>query len=118
MDVEGKLTDTTVLVVDDVAASRYAMGTVLRRAGHHVVPVATGGEALVELDARLRRGVLPDVALVDGTYMVLGAVDPNGKPLPPRKGLLTSVLIKDHGTWQVAASRSMIPIPLPWRPQK
>ncbi|WP_367323695.1 SpoIIE family protein phosphatase [Streptomyces sp. HUAS ZL42] len=65
MDVDGKLTDTTVLVVDDVAASRYAMGTVLRRAGHRVVPVATGGEALVELDVRLRKGILPDVALVD-----------------------------------------------------
>jgi len=58
-----------------------------------------------------------DVALVDGTYLVLGAVDPNGQPLPARKGLLTSVLIKEHGVWHVAASRSMIPIPLPWRPR-
>lgn len=65
MEVDGKLTDTTVLVVDDVAASRYAMGTVLRRAGHRVVPAASGQEALVELDVRLRRGTLPDVALVD-----------------------------------------------------
>jgi uncharacterized protein (TIGR02246 family) len=59
-----------------------------------------------------------DVALVDGTYMVIGAVDPNGQALPPRKGLLSSVLIKEDGTWRVAASRSMIPIPLPWRPKK
>ena len=58
-----------------------------------------------------------DVALVDGTYAVVGAVDPNGQPLPPRKGLLTSVLLKEHGAWHVAASRSMIPIPLPWRPR-
>jgi hypothetical protein len=56
--------------------------------------------------------------MVDGTYMVIGAVDPNGQALPPRKGLLTSVLIKEDGNWRVAASRSMIPIPLPWRPQK
>ncbi|MBD0837208.1 fused response regulator/phosphatase [Streptomyces sp. TRM68416] len=56
---------TTVMVVDDVAANRYAMGAVLRRAGHRVVPVASGGEALVELDTRLHGGVLPDVALVD-----------------------------------------------------
>ena len=61
--------------------------------------------------------VTGDVALVDGTYLVVGAVDPNGQPLPPRKGLLTSVLIKEDGTWHVAASRSMIPIPLPWRPK-
>ncbi|MEV6169689.1 fused response regulator/phosphatase [Streptomyces sp. NPDC051954] len=65
MDVNGKRTDTTVLVVDDVAASRYAMGAMLRRAGYQVVPVATGHEALVELDVRLRKGHLPDVALVD-----------------------------------------------------
>ncbi|MFI8892684.1 SpoIIE family protein phosphatase [Streptomyces paradoxus] len=56
---------STVLVVDDVAASRYAMGAVLQRAGHRVVPVASGGEALIELDVRLRDGTLPDVALVD-----------------------------------------------------
>ncbi|MET9757503.1 fused response regulator/phosphatase [Streptomyces sp. NPDC006372] len=67
MDGNGtqQATGTTVLVVDDVAASRYAMGAVLRRAGHQVVPVASGGEALVELDVRLRDGTLPDVALVD-----------------------------------------------------
>ncbi|MFE3854424.1 SpoIIE family protein phosphatase [Streptomyces griseorubiginosus] len=65
MDDKGKLTGTTVMVVDDVEASRYAMGTVLSRAGHRVVPVATGGEALAELDTRLRKGTLPDVALVD-----------------------------------------------------
>ncbi|MDX3840869.1 fused response regulator/phosphatase [Streptomyces europaeiscabiei] len=57
--------ETTVLVVDDAAAGRYAMGAVLRRAGHSVVPVASAGEALAELDLRLRSGALPDVALVD-----------------------------------------------------
>jgi serine phosphatase RsbU (regulator of sigma subunit)/CheY-like chemotaxis protein len=65
MDVNGKVTDTTVLVVDDVAASRFAMGTVLRRAGHRVVAVASGADALDEIDVRLRKGTLPDVALVD-----------------------------------------------------
>ncbi|MEU0069207.1 fused response regulator/phosphatase [Streptomyces sp. NPDC006332] len=65
MDVEGKRTGTTVLVVDDVADSRYAMAAMLSRAGHRVVPVATGGEALSELDARLRKGTLPEVALID-----------------------------------------------------
>ncbi|MFC7309743.1 SpoIIE family protein phosphatase [Streptomyces monticola] len=62
MNVTG---ETTVLVVDDVAANRYAMGAVLRRAGHRVVPVASAGEALIELDVRMRSGALPDVALVD-----------------------------------------------------
>jgi serine phosphatase RsbU (regulator of sigma subunit)/CheY-like chemotaxis protein len=65
MDVNGKLTGTTVMVVDDAEASRYAMGSVLSRAGHRVVPVASAGEALSELDVRLLKGTLPDVALVD-----------------------------------------------------
>ncbi|MFE9764884.1 SpoIIE family protein phosphatase [Streptomyces sp. NPDC005808] len=65
MDVNGKRTDTTVLVVDDVAASRYAMGAMLRRAGYQVVAAGSGHDALVELDVRLRKGTLPDVALID-----------------------------------------------------
>jgi len=65
MDVDEKPTGTTVMVVDDVAASRYAMGSVLSRAGHRVVAVASGGEALDELAERQRKGTLPDVALVD-----------------------------------------------------
>lgn len=65
MDVDGALTGTTVMVVDDAEASRFAMGTLLSRAGHRVISVATGAEALAELDVRLRKGTLPDVALVD-----------------------------------------------------
>ncbi|MDO0915500.1 fused response regulator/phosphatase [Streptomyces sp. DT2A-34] len=65
MDGYGRQAGATVMVVDDVSASRYAMGAVLRRAGHDVVPVASAGEALSELDVRLRAGALPDVALVD-----------------------------------------------------
>ncbi|MFE6171675.1 SpoIIE family protein phosphatase [Streptomyces sp. NPDC056464] len=63
----------TVMVVDDVPTNRYAMGAVLRRAGHDVVPVASAGEALSELDERLRAGALPDAALVD-----VGLPDMNG----------------------------------------
>ncbi|MFM9448972.1 SpoIIE family protein phosphatase [Streptomyces acidiscabies] len=52
-------------MVDDVAASRYAMGAVLRRAGHRVVDAATGHDALREVSVRLRAGTPFDVALVD-----------------------------------------------------
>lgn len=89
MQVNGEPTDCTVLVVDDAAAGRYAMGAVLRRAGHRVVLTASAGEALVELDARLRAGSLPDVALID-----VGLPDMNGfdlcrrlKALPPMAAL-------------------------------
>jgi uncharacterized protein (TIGR02246 family) len=61
--------------------------------------------------------VTGDVALVDGSYVVLNAKDPNGQPLSPRKGLVSAVVLHEDDTWHVAASRSMIPIPLPWRPR-
>ncbi|WP_240659731.1 fused response regulator/phosphatase [Streptomyces sp. WAC 01529] len=64
MSANGKA-DTTILVVDDTAASRYALGAVLRRDGHRVILAASAGEALLELDARHRAGDLPDVALID-----------------------------------------------------
>jgi uncharacterized protein (TIGR02246 family) len=56
-----------------------------------------------------------DTALVDGSYELSGATDPAGKPIPVRKGHLTSMLLKENGRWWVAASRLMIPVPLVWR---
>ncbi|MGW5862579.1 SpoIIE family protein phosphatase [Streptomyces sp. NPDC055239] len=87
MSVKGKqvVTVSTVLVVDDVPASRYALSAVLRRAGHRVLLAASASEALIELDVRMRAGDLPDVALVD-----VGLPDMSGyelcrrmKQLPP-----------------------------------
>lgn len=59
--------------------------------------------------------VTGDVALIDGTYELTGATDPKGKAVPPRKGHLTAVLLKERGQWGVAASRLMIPLQLVWR---
>lgn len=56
-----------------------------------------------------------DIALVDGTYAIDGVKDPSGNAIPPRKGYLTAVLLNERGTWRIAASRLMIPAPLPWR---
>lgn len=57
-----------------------------------------------------------DVALVEGSYELIGVQDQHGKDIPPRKGRLTSVLLKEPDVgWRVAASRSMIPVPLVWR---
>ncbi|MFD7712661.1 SpoIIE family protein phosphatase [Streptomyces sp. NPDC059786] len=82
-DTERYDTASTVLVVDDTAAGRYALAAVLRRAGHRVVAVACAHEALTEIDARLRAGTLPDLALVD-----VGLPDMSGFELCRR--------LKDH----------------------
>jgi uncharacterized protein (TIGR02246 family) len=59
--------------------------------------------------------ITEDVALVDGTYSITGIVDPKGKEIAERKGLLTSIFLKEKGRWQIEVSRLMIPAPLPWR---
>ena len=55
------------------------------------------------------------VALIDGSYELSGARMPDGKELPARKGHLTSVLMYEDSKWWIAASRLMIPIPLPYK---
>ena len=59
--------------------------------------------------------ITQDVAMVDGKYDLSGVVDLEGKQLPTRSGHLTAVLMREDGTWRVAAGRAMIPVPLVYR---
>jgi uncharacterized protein (TIGR02246 family) len=59
--------------------------------------------------------ITADVALGDGTYELTGVVSPDGKPIPPRKGRLSTIFLSERGRWWIAASRLMIPAPLPYR---
>ncbi len=72
-------------------------------------------DTTLDLDIDAVWFVTGDVALVDGSYALIGARDPKGNELPVRKGHLTSILLKEHGRWNIAASRLMIPTSLPWR---
>jgi uncharacterized protein (TIGR02246 family) len=56
-----------------------------------------------------------NMAIVDGNYELRGATLPNGTELAPRRGHFTAVLLHEDGRWQVAASRLMIPMPLPYK---
>ena len=56
-----------------------------------------------------------DVALIDGTYELTGALDPAGQDIAMRNGHLTSVFMREGGSWWIAASRLMIPSTLPYR---
>lgn len=57
----------TLLVVEDDAVTREAVGAVLRREGYNVISAANGEEAL----ARLRSGLQPDLILLDMLMPVL-----------------------------------------------
>lgn len=112
-----------------------AMAALWTRQGDTIEPdgtAAEGREAVEELFKEEHAGafkaasitlkidlvwmITPNVALVNGTYAVSGVRDGEGKEISlPRKGLLTSVMLNEDGQWWVAASRTVIPIPLPWR---
>ncbi len=49
-----------------------------------------------------------DVAIVDGAFEVVGAIDVVGRAIE-LKGLFTYVLTNDDGEWFIDAYRSMIP---------
>ena len=56
--------------------------------------------------------------MVDGKYDLSGVRDLEGKQLPTRTGHLTAVLMREDGTWKVAAGRAMIPVPLVYKPKE
>ncbi|MEU6306063.1 fused response regulator/phosphatase [Streptomyces chartreusis] len=119
MNYDVKQSDATVMVVDDVPTNRYAMGAVLRRAGHHVVPVASAGEALSELDVRLRAGALPDVALVDVGLPDMSGFElcrrvkstPSTAALPVVHFSATAVDAKDRCRGLDAGADAFLPVP-------
>ena len=87
----------SVLLVDDDEAKRYVLATWLRRAGHHVTEVATGGAALdivggfelVVLDVNL-----PDMSGFDVCRQIKS--DPRTAAIPVIQVSATAVEVKDR----------------------
>ena len=111
-----------------------ALGKMWIADGDHLEPdgrVAKGREAVTALfktehDSVFKKTTLSltidsvwlittEVALADGNYEITGIVAPDGTAIPKRAGHLTSVLLREHGKWGIAASRLMIPAPLPYK---
>jgi uncharacterized protein (TIGR02246 family) len=71
----------------------------------HVPPWSTIlREATLTADSIGVRQLRPDVAVVDLRWTTAGHKTPDGKPLPPRKGMMHVVMIQHDGTWLVASS--------------
>lgn len=51
--------------------------------------------------------IVDGVALADGPYTITGIRDADGKVVPPRRGHLANVLVRDGGVWRIGASRVM-----------
>ena len=66
--------------------------------------------AVVETSIRFLR---PDVAVVHARWHLTGETGLEGKPLPPRNGIMTLVTIKTGGTWLITTSQNTDIVPLP-----
>lgn len=54
------------------------------------------------------RFLAPDIALVDGAWTIIGAVDAPGKELPPIKVRGLELVKKKNGHWRFVATREMV----------
>ncbi len=59
------------------------------------------------------RFLCPDVAVVHVRWELTGDTGLEGKPLPPRKGVLTHVVEKVGGQWLITSSQNTDIVPLP-----
>jgi uncharacterized protein (TIGR02246 family) len=53
------------------------------------------------------RFIRDDIAAVDVHWEMTGATDPHGNPRPDRQGLLSFVMAKDTGRWQIVVMHNL-----------
>jgi len=54
----------------------------------------------------------PDVAVVNGTYEIMGLKTADGEDMAI-KGLYMNVIVKQAGEWKIHCARPMVPLPMP-----
>jgi uncharacterized protein (TIGR02246 family) len=64
------------------------------------------------------RFIRPDVAAVDVRWKMTGAVDAQGNPRPDREGLLSFVMTKNTGRWEIVVMHNLDISALPPPPPK
>jgi uncharacterized protein (TIGR02246 family) len=53
----------------------------------------------------------PDVAIVHSTWMLTGQVDRQNEPVPDREGIITVVVARQAGRWQISAFQNTDIVP-------
>lgn len=59
------------------------------------------------------RFIRPEVAAVDVRWKMTGAIDPQGNPRPDREGLLSFVMAKNAGHWEIVVMHNLDTSALP-----
>ena len=125
----GKAASRMAQVVEDLLGDRISDGLVVTKYGHglslrrirqveagHPIPDEQGVQA-VEETRRLLQGLKPEdivLCLMSGGGSALWPSPADGITLAEKQEV-TAVLLKEHDSWSIAASRLMIPAPLPYK---
>jgi uncharacterized protein (TIGR02246 family) len=67
---------------------------------------SSAGQQIASIDQV--RFVTQELAIVDGSWTVVGAKGPKGKEMPPIKGRGLEVVQKKNGRWRFIATREMV----------
>ena len=73
--------------------------------------VYKGSRLTLTLDSL--RFLSPEIALANGQFELTNVKGPQGRTLPPLRGLHTDIWVLSDGTWRVAASRTALPARMP-----
>lgn len=79
----------------------------------HATRMKTSHLTVLSLAVRTLR---PDVALLHAAWELQGDTGLEGRPLPPRKGVLSFVVTRQDGRWLVEAAQNTDVVPLPNAP--
>ena len=82
----------------------------------HYVPVfeTTFRESRLMVEDVRIRFLRPDIAAVDAKWEMTGATDPAGNPRPPRKGLMSLIMVNELHGWEIKVMHDMdMPISSP-----
>jgi uncharacterized protein (TIGR02246 family) len=108
--------DSKALAGVYTADADYVSSTGLVAKGHAEIEKAYAAQfAGAYKGTSLKAGVTnvrflkPDIAIVNGTFEVAGMRGSDGREAPPRKGISTSVVVKQNGQWLITALRAWVP---------
>ncbi|GAO05358.1 SgcJ/EcaC family oxidoreductase [Anaeromyxobacter sp. PSR-1] len=73
-------------------------------------------DSRLTLGATTARTLRPDVALVHASWTLEGDTGLTGQRMPPRRGVLSFVLVRDRGRWVAESAQNTDVVPIPNAP--
>jgi uncharacterized protein (TIGR02246 family) len=94
----------------NVLGSRWIGRTAIREA-HAATHATIFKHSRLHMKETSVRFLKPDVAVARSLWDLTGHSTPTGEIAPPRKGILTNVLMKEKGRWRIVVSQNTDVVP-------